>query len=330
MKYALLGCTGLKVSKFSLGGAFLPSNTQLEEARRVVRRAVDLGITYIDTAPTYGNSEEVLGFALKGIREPLILSTKFSGKPKPFDPRDKSGLQRLFNDSRRLLGRDRIDILLIHEPDRPGQYDWWTDFVKVDGPVYEFCQELKQKGLIGHFGPAGTTTSELAHLCRSGKFEIVLTAFNYSLLWREAAIEVIPAAIDKKMGIVSGSPLQQGGLSRRYDEAVNNQDIYWLSKPRREQFKALYRFLDESGISLTELALRFVISNTDIHTTLTGSGSVAEVEQNVAAINKGPLPPDIMKRLDEIGAMVPFRPFNEPFGMGLLGCPGAYKGPKQA
>ena len=329
MDKIVLGGTGLKVSRLAFGGLFVASfAAELEEARKSVHRAVELGINYIDTAPGYGNSEEVLGEALKDVRTPVILSTKLGGRPQPFRPQDKTCLMASVEESLRLLGRDHIDILMIHEPDRPGQYDWWTDMREVQGPVLELLDELKKKGLVRFAGIGGTTCSELAHLCRSGKFDVVLTAFNYSLLYREAALEVIPAAKEKKMGIVMGSPLQQGALARRYDEALKDPKVYWLSKPRREQFRALYAFLDECGIPLPELGLRFVISNPDVHCVLMGARSAAETEQNVKAIEKGPLPADILKRLDAIAAMVPFRPFAEPFGLGwILGNPRGYKGP---
>ncbi len=132
------------------------------------------------------------------------------------------------------------------------------------------------------------------------------------------------------MGMIIGSPLQQGALARRYDEAVNDPTVYWLSKPRREQLKALYAFLDECGLSLPELALRFVISNPDVHSVLMGARSVAETEHNVAAIAKGPLPPKMLARLDEIAAMVPFRPFGEPFALGWIWQPAQLPGMGQA
>ena len=133
------------------------------------------------------------------------------------------------------------------------------------------------------------------------------------------------------MGVVIGSPLQQGALARRHDAVVNDPKFYWISKPRREQFRRLYAFVDECGIPLPEMGLRFVISNPDVHTVLMGARSPEEVEQNVAAVDKGPLPKDILARLDEIAAMVPFRPFEEPFGLGwLLDKPKPYKGPGKA
>jgi aryl-alcohol dehydrogenase-like predicted oxidoreductase len=326
MKKVVLGRTGLEVSQLGFGGLFVASfAAELEQAKQSVKRAVELGINYFDTAPSYGNSEEVLGKALRDIRQPVILSTKLGGRPQPFKPQDKEGLLASFRESLRLLGRDKVDILMIHEPDRPGQYDWWPDWENINGPVLEVLYDLRKQGLIKYLGLGGTTAYELAHVIRSGKFDVVLTAFNYSLLWREAALEVIPAAREQKMGIIAGSPLQQGGLARRYEQTVKD-GAPWLARARQEQLKKLYALLDECGIPLPELALRFVISNPDIHCVLMGARSAAETEQNAAAIEKGPLPKALLKKLDKIAALVPYRPFEEPFSMSRLGNPKDYKG----
>ena len=162
-------------------------------------------------------------------------------------------------------------------------------------------------------------------MIKSGKFDVLLTAFNYSLLWREAAIDVIPAAKALGMGIVIGSPLQQGALARRYEEDVANAK--WLSRPRREQYQALYKLLDETGMNIAEMGIRFVISNPDISCVLMGSRSPEEVVANYGAVQKGALSADLLAKIDRIAAMVPFRPFQEPFGM-PFGRP--YKGPGQA
>lgn len=328
MKTTVLGRTGLNVSRIGFGGLFVASfSAQYDAAKEAVARGLELGLNYFDTAPGYGNSEEVLGKALAGVKQPIVLSTKLGGRPTPFKPQDKACLRASVEESLRLLGRDCIDILMIHEPDRPGQYDWWTDMVKVEGPVLDLLGELKAEGKIRYSGLGGTTTTELAHLCRSGKFDVVLTAYNYSMLYREAALEVIPAAKAAKMGVIVGSPLQQGALSRRYDEQIKSPAAYWLSQMRREQFQKLYAFSDETGMSLPELGIRFVLSNPDIHCVLMGAKSATEVEQNAKAANAGPLSADILKRLAEIAAMVPYRPFGEPFGIGwLLGNPAGYKG----
>ncbi len=325
MEKRILGRTGLKVSVLGLGGLFVSSigGKGREEACKAVRHALELGINYIDTAPSYADSEEVLGIALEGVPiNSYYISTKLGGRQQPFDPKDKDALLKSVEESLRLLKRDYLDILMIHEPDRPGQYDWWTNYDHFHGPVSELLDDLKSKKIIHFTGLGGTTAYQLPHIMATGNYDVVLTAFNYSLLWREATISIFPEAKKQNMGIIIGSPLQQGALSRRYSEIQTG--AWWLSKPRQEQFKRLYNLLDEINISLPELALRFVLSNPDISVILTGARSVEEVEENVKAINAGPLSSDVLKKLQEIADMVPFRPFEEPFGL-PFGRP--YKGP---
>jgi aryl-alcohol dehydrogenase-like predicted oxidoreductase len=205
MEKRVLGRTGLEVSALSLGGIFLSSKGGIDrdEARRAVHRALELGVNYIDTAPRYANSEEVLGYALRDVSTPYYLSTKLGGRPQPFDPKDKDVLHRSVEESLRLLGRDTIDILYIHEPDRPGQFDWWDDYEHCHGPVSEVLDELKARGVIRFTGLGATTAYELPHLIATGQYDVVLTALNYSLLWREAAIAVIPEARRHNVGIVA-------------------------------------------------------------------------------------------------------------------------------
>jgi len=324
MKKRTLGCTGLKVTELSLGGLFVSKiGGQLEESVRAIHRAIDLGVNYIDTAPSYADSETVVGEALKSIKKPLVLSTKLGGRPKPFEPKDKDALRKSVEESLRLLGRDRVDILMVHEPDRPKMYDWWDDYDRFIGPVTELLSDLKAEGIISYTGLGGTTVYEMVRVIETGQYDVVLTAFNYSLLWQEAKRYVVPAAKKQNMGIIVGSPLQQGALARRRDDEVNH-GAPWMSPPRREQYKKLYALLDETGIPLPEMGIRFVLSNPDVSTVLMGARSVQEVEQNVGAAKKGPLPKEILKKIDTIAKMVPFRPCAEP-GWFPLGVP--YKGP---
>ncbi len=334
MQYSTLGRTGLKTSKLALGGLFVaPSVTGEKGGADAIRRALELGINYIDTAPGYGDSEKAIGEALKELgklKKPLIISTKLGGRPTPFLAQDRKCLEASFNESLRLLGREQIDMLMIHEPDRPGQYDWWTDFAKAEGPVLDFLLELKGKGLVKHIGLGGTTVNEMTQLVSTGKFDVLLTAFNYSVLWREAELELLPEAKSQGMGVIVGSPLQQGALARKYEGALS-PSVYWLDKARKEQFKRLYALSDDCGISVAEMALRFVVSNEDVHCILMGARSIAEVEENAAATERGALPEEILKKLREIEQLCPRRPFGEPFGLGwILGNPAKYKGPGKA
>ncbi|MCY3771330.1 MAG: aldo/keto reductase [Gemmatimonadetes bacterium] len=258
--------------------------------------------------------------------QPYILSTKLGGRPKPFDPRDTEQLRRSIETSLELLNRDTIDILMIHEPDRPGQYDWFTDWERFHGPVCELLEALKSEGIIRHTGLGGTTAYTLPAIMATGAYDVVLTAFNYSLLWQEAVHAVFPEAVKQHMGIVVGSPLQQGALSACYTEQVEC-GAPWLSPPRREQFRRLYALVEELDMPLPELAIRWVLSNPVVSTVLSGSRSVEEVEQNVGYVASGPLSGTVMDRVREIADMVPFRPFEEPFGLPFTR---AYRGPGMA
>jgi aryl-alcohol dehydrogenase-like predicted oxidoreductase len=310
-----------------LGGLFVSRvGGDRAQATAAVQRALELGVNWVDTAPSYADSEEVLGLALSGVTQPYYLSTKLGGRPQPFDPKDKAALRRSVEESLRLLKRDHIDLLMVHEPDRPGQYAWWDDGEGFHGPVRELIGELKQEGIISWAGLGGTTVYELARIMETGAFDVVLTAFNYSLLWREAAIAVLPEAVRQEMGVIAGSPLQQGALARRYDDEIES-GAPWLSPPRREQYRRLYALADEAAIPLPELGLRFVLSDPRISIALMGARSVEEVEANVKAAEKGPLPPDLLAQLQAIADLVPFRPCEEPF---FLPLGRSYKGPGPA
>ena len=312
MQYRTLGKTGLRVSEVALGGLYTSSlGGGVDAAKAIVSKSVELGINYIDTAPRYADSEFTLGHVLPDVTQPLIVSTKLGGRPDPFDPKSRDGLMKSVEESLRLLKRDTIDMLLIHEPDRPQLFNWWRDPFKVIGPVIEVYEELKQDGVIKYTGLGGTTTTQLAHLMRSGHFDVVLTAFNFSLLFREAEDDIFPAARDMKMGVIIGSALQQGGLGRRYDEVVRSKPP-WLSRSRQAQFLALYDLLDETNIELPEMALRFALNHPQVHTVLIGPKNADQVEQSVVAAARGPLPPDVLGRIDEIWQMCPMRPFEEP------------------
>ena len=326
MKTKRLGNTDLHVPVVGFGGLFVASfATEYATAERAVHRALDLGINYFDTAPGYGNSEEVLGKALRDVSKPIVLSTKIGGR-QGCDLKDPASIRASVEESLRLLGRDHADILIIHEPDRPRQNDWWTDRVAVEGPVLGLLDDLKKEGKIRYTGLGGTSTSVMAHLCRSGKFDVVLTAFQYSALYREAALEIIPAAKAAGMGILIGSPLQQGLLAHRFDQQLHSPAAYWLSQARKEQLLDFYALCDEAGMSLPEMGIRFALSNSDAHCVLMGARSEAEVTENVSVAAKGPLPADILARLNAIAARIPYRPYGEPPSLGGLANPAKYGG----
>ncbi len=184
-----LGRTGLQVSALSIGGLYTSSlRGGASETRRILQRAAELGINAVDTAPAYADSELTVGQAIQGSDAPLIITTKLGGRPQPFNPQDIDALRASVEESLRLLGRDCIDILMIHEPDRPQQYPWWTSYDPLAGPALQLIEQLKREGKIRFCGLAGTTVTEMTSLVESDRFDVVLTAFNYNALYREAVI----------------------------------------------------------------------------------------------------------------------------------------------
>ena len=331
MKTRLLGRTGLKVSELSLGAAFVTKGESgFHGAMPLIHEALDLGLSLIDTSADYGDSEAAVGEALRNETRPVIIATKLGPRSRGFNPKNRKQLRKTFDESLRLLHRDSVDILMIHEPDRPGQIDWWDDLRTYDGPVVQVLRELKEEGKIRYTGLGGTTAYEIVPLMATGFYDVVLTAFNYSILWREAAIELLPEARRQNMGIMLASPTQQGWLAHRYDSQVGQANSRWLNKPRREQLKKLYALVDETGIPLPELSLRWALMNPDASTVLTGPRNLDQLRQNARAAEVGPLSKDIVDRVDEIASMVPFRPFEEPFGCPFRANPDLVKRPGHA
>ena len=175
-----------------------------------------------------------------------------------------------------------IDILMVHEPDRPQQYPWWTNYDPLEGPALELMDELNTAGKIRYTSLAGTTVTEMTSYIGSNHFNVVLTVFNYNLLLREASNSVIPAAVENDMGIVRGSAFGQGYLTRRVDAEVRSKPI-WLSEARQQQLPAYYGLLDEAGMPAFEMCLRFVLSNPAVSTIPIGCKTADHLEASVAA-----------------------------------------------
>lgn len=315
MKKRILGRTGIEVGELSLGAAFVTGGEDgYKGTLPVVRRALELGINLADTSADYGDSEEALGWALSEVDKPCIVSTKLGPPPgmTDFDAKNKDQLRRVVDLCLKNLRRDVIDVMMVHEPDRPGQFDWYDDDISFHGPVVELLQELKDEGVIKFTGIGGTGVHELARLCDTGWYDVVLTAFNSSPLWRDSLTTVIPAANRHNMGVFLASPTQQGWLVKKYEEVYTG--ARWLTRERRDQLKALYDLVEEFDMELPVLCLRWALAVEGVSTVLTGPRNVAQLEQNFKAVEQGPLPAEVSTRLDEIYQMLPYRPYEEPSG----------------
>ncbi|MCX7011577.1 MAG: aldo/keto reductase [Candidatus Sumerlaeota bacterium] len=300
-----------------MGGLFigLPKATPRDEAVRVIHRALELGVNYLDTAPLYGNSQQILGEALEGRKGPYWLGSKcgrWDWRTGPY--RNLDAFKKQFAQTLKDLRRTYVDILYIHEADwavywidqeLPRQ----TNHISPDGvydyasaPVAKFVMWAKEQGLAKHLGIAGNNAHLLAKVLREIELpiEVVLVAYQYSLIWRNAREFLLPAAKEKGAGVVLGAPLQQGRLA-----VPNRQWLQklpeWMDEDTRGRYERLYAIHDETGLSLADLAVRFLLADKDFSTVIPGPTTVGQLEENIRSAAAGPLPPELHARLDALG-----------------------------
>jgi aryl-alcohol dehydrogenase-like predicted oxidoreductase len=318
-----LGRTGLEVTELGLGGVFISEKkTPRDEGVRVVQRALELGINYIDTAPFYGNSQQIIGEALQGRTESHILGTKcgrWDWKTGPY--RDLDAFKRQFEQSLADLRRESVDILYIHEA------DWavyWQDMdlprqdchVSLDrkydyasAPVARFLLWAKGQRLTRFVGISGNNAHLLAKVLRQSDLpiDVVLAAFQYSLVWRNAKAHLLPLARQMGVGVVLGAPLQQGRLATVHPEWLDAGTIRpdWMDAELQDQYRDLCDICQRTGLCLAELGLRFLLADPDFATVIPGAKTVTELEQNVRAAQAGPLPAEVQAHLDRLGRVFP-------------------------
>ncbi len=243
MEYARLGSSGLKISRVCLGcmsfGNAREWMVELEDAKKVINRALDLGINFFDTANVYsrGRSEEILGEVLKGVREDVVIATKVFGAMG--DKPNQRGLSRKhimhqFKESARRLGTDYIDLYQIH------RWDYET-------PIEETLStltELVRHGGVRYIGASSMWAWQFAKsLYVSDKlgYERFVSMQNvYNLLYREEEREMIPLCKSENIGLIPWSPTAAGVLSGKYFKngklAVAESDISRL-QPNTPDYK---------------------------------------------------------------------------------------------
>jgi aryl-alcohol dehydrogenase-like predicted oxidoreductase len=215
MQYRNLGRTGIKVSPYALGALMFATqvgNPDPEDSIRIIHKALDAGINLVDTADAYGDSEEVVGRALKGRRDNVVLATKV-GRPTGTDPNHQGASRRWITtaveNSLRRLQTDHIDIYQIHRPDPD------TDIEETLSTL----TDLVRSGKIRAFGTSAMPASNLveAHWVaeRRGLERIRTEQPPYSILTRSIEREVLPIAERYGMGILVWGPLGQGMLTGR-------------------------------------------------------------------------------------------------------------------
>lgn len=290
LKRRRLGRTDLEVSEISLGTVALglpygiPGGGRLAQpdeasAARLLHKALDIGINFIDTARLYGTAEEMIGRALRERRPEYILATKVPS----LSAENLAGAalrQRVFasvEESLRRLQTDVIDVMMIHSA--PVE-------VVLRGEVMDILEELKRKGSVRWLGASVYGEEAALAAIADGRYDCLQIA--YSLLDRRAESRVFGKAHECGVGIVARSVLLKGALTRRYRHLPDGLEAL------RHAVERVMALAGAAPDSLVELAYRYVLSRQPPDTVLAGASTVDELEQIVAAAACGPLSEDMV------------------------------------
>ncbi len=314
MEYRTLGTTGVKVSPLCLGAMMFGAwgNTDHEESARIIHRALDAGINFIDTADVYsrGESEEIVGKALAGgRRDDVVLATKVHGKmgddPNQFGNSRRWIITEVENSLRR-LGTDWIDLYQIHRPEID------TDIDETLGAL----TDLVRAGKVRYIGSSTFPPSQIVEAQwtaeRRSRERFVTEQPPYSMLIRGVENDVLPTCRRYGMGVIPWSPLAGGWLSGRYRKDTDLPESrraqmlpsrYDMSLPGNQRkldaADALARLADESGMSLIELALAFVIRHPAVTAAIIGPRTMEHLESQLPAAEIT-LSDEVLDRIDAI------------------------------
>jgi aryl-alcohol dehydrogenase-like predicted oxidoreductase len=311
--YRTLGRTGMKVSKLCLGTMMFGAwgNADHDDSIRIIHRALDAGINFIDTADVYsgGESEEIVGKALAGRRDDVVLATKVNFRMGD-DPNRQGNSRRWIvqevEASLRRLQTDWIDLYQIHRPE-PG-----TDIDETLGAL----TDLVRAGKVRSIGSSTFEPSQIVEAQwvaeRRGRERFVCEQPPYSLLVRGVEAEVLPVCERYGMGVISWAPLGGGWLSGRYrkgHEAPGGHRASWtparydLSLPanvrKLEIADQLARLADEAGLALPHLALAFVMRHPAVTAPIVGPRTMEHLEDALDALEVT-VDDALLDRIDEI------------------------------
>ncbi|MDA8323395.1 MAG: aldo/keto reductase [Actinomycetota bacterium] len=316
MEQRRLGSTGVWVSELCLGTMMFGEwgTRDHAESIRIIRRALDAGITFVDTADVYsaGESEVIVGKALAGCRDDIVLATK-AFMPMS-DNLNHSGSSRRWiireaEDSLRRLGTDWIDLYQIH------RWDPETDLDETLGAL----SDLVRQGKIRYFGhstfPASAIVEAQWTAQRRNRERFVTEQPPYSILTRGIENDVLPTCQRYGMGVLSYSPLAGGWLSGRYRQdasqgpasiarqrLANRFDLDLPENQRKlEAAGQLAQLADDAGISLIELAIGFVLRHPAITSAIIGPRTMEHLESQLTATGIH-LTDDVLDLIDQIVA----------------------------
>ena len=316
MQQRTLARTGVHVSPLCLGAMMFGAwgETDHEKCVRIVHRALDAGINFIDTADVYarGESEEIVGKALAGgRRDNVVLATKFHGTMGD-DPNAAGNSRRwIFREVEASLQRlqtDWIDLYQVH------RWDPWTDHEETLGALSDLVAQGKVRYVGSSTYPAAQIVKAQWVARERGLQRFVCEQPPYSILARGIEADVLPTCLEHDMGVIPWSPLAGGWLSGRWRKGADDltskrsalvPDRYDLSiaanQVKLEAADALGKLADEAGMTLIDMALAFVINHPAVTAAIIGPRTMEQLESQLGAADVK-LDDALLDRIDEIVA----------------------------
>ena len=307
MLYRTLGRTGIKVSPYALGAMMFGAaigNPDHDDSIRIIHKALDAGINFIDTADGYsaGESEEIVGKALKGRRDSVVLATKFN-RPMGEDPNQRGASRRWImtavENSLRRLQTDHIDLYQIHRPDPD------TDIEETLSALSDLIHSGKVRAIGSSTMPASDIVEAQWVAERRGLERFHTEQPTYSILNRGIEAEVLPVAQRHGMGTLVWSPLARGMLTGRVrkDQQTDLHRVAMLSSLRDERridaVEQLIPLAEEAGLPMTHLAIAFAIAHPGVTSAIIGPRTMEHLEDLLAGAEVT-LTDEILDRIDTI------------------------------
>src|SRR5919198_3185836 len=305
MHYRNLGRTGIKVSPYGLGALMFATqvgNPDPEDSIRIIHKALDAGINLIDTADAYGDSEEVVGKALKGRRDNVVLATKVS-RPMGDDPNQQGASRRWIvkavENSLRRLQTDYIDLYQIQRPDPD------TDIEQTLSALTDLVHGGKVRAIGSSTTPASDIIEAQWVAERRGLQRFHTEQPPSSILNRSIEAEVLPALDRYGIAAIVWGPLGQGMLTGRVrkgqDTDVVRAKIHkaFSDDRRLDAVEQLVPLVEQVGLSMTHLAMAFAIAHPGVTSAIIGPRTMEHLDNLLAGVDIA-LSDDILDRIDEI------------------------------
>jgi aryl-alcohol dehydrogenase (NADP+) len=304
MQYRTLGRTGIQVSPYALGTLMFATSmgNAPEESARIIHRALDAGINVVDTADAYEDSEDVVGKALEGRRDDVVLATKFS-RPIGQDPNhhgaSRRWIVRAVENSLRRLRTDYIDLYQLHRPDPR------TDLEETLSALTDLIRSGKVRAIGASQTPASDIVEAQWIAERRGLARFHTEQPAYSILNRGIEREVLPVTHRFGMGTLVWGPLGQGLLTGRVRRNQDNDVrraglLQHLNEERRlDVVERLIPVAAEAGLPMTHLAMAFAIAHPGVTCALIGVRTMGHLDGLLSGLDVT-LSDDVLDRIDEI------------------------------